>query len=163
MRFTRDGYVYKYYGDEITRFWPWSYHEAKYYSTLLTRDFNSFNEYWKMVGEESALIKLSSGEGLLYGFDYEDVLCQWSSRLFVNEHIVILTDINYGAKGSEFWNRLSKKQNIHFHKDIVILKCNDYSEMERVVGFVDEEFAMAWGVLNGEILMDNTSGPRGIL
>lgn len=159
MKLTSLGYIFRYHGDEITRYWPWkkAASNSVYYSALLSRDFNSFPEYWMAVGEDTAMIKLSTGVGRMYGFDLKDIVGNWSARIWLNEYIVFLNIHDPAEKGPDFWSRLSTKQCESLQKDCVILKCNDRSEMVTLVDSVDYNFAEATGYLNGEVLLTNES------
>lgn len=151
------GIVFKYHGDEILRYWPWSKRDSKssYHSTLYSRDFNSFNEYWRMVGEETSLVKSSFGKGNLLGFDLIDVLKFWSARMWVGEPIVVLMAVDPSLKGPSFWARLTSAQRENLLKDIVVLKCTDKSEMKTLVDSIDPSFAEATGLLNGRVILTN--------
>lgn len=159
MKLSRQGYSYKYHGDEVLKYWPWVRKNsfAKYYSSLLSRDFNSFPEYWKIIGEETALVKLTtSSTSKMSGFSLSEVIELWSARLWVNEFIVVLTDINPGAKGPGFWSRLTRDQRTSLGEDVVVLRCKDRSELTHLVDSTDPTFACAMGLLNGTTLCTNT-------
>jgi len=158
MKLNRLGYSYKYHGDEIIRYWPWVSKEkrGKYHSTLFSRDFNSFPAYWKMVGEDEALIKASVSAGdKLYGFSVLDLIQYWSARLWMNQYVVILLDVNLGSKGPEFWSRLTRDQKESLNNDIVVLRCKDKTELLHLTDSIDPSFATAYGLLNGTLLVSN--------
>ena len=120
-------------------------------------DFNSFSEYWKAVGEDAAIVKLSTGVGRMYGFDLKEIIGEWSARLWVNEYIVFMDIHDPSRKGPDFWSRLNAKQREGLRKDCVILKCSDRSEMVNLIDSIDYNFAEATGYLNGEVLLTNES------
>lgn len=158
MKLNRLGYSYKYHGDEITRYWPWVSEEnkGKYHSSLFSRDFNSFPEYWKFVGEEESLVKTStSKDGRMYGFSMLEVIQYWSSRLWLNQYIVALVDVDPASKGSDFWNRLTRDQKENLNQEIVILKCKDRTELMNLTDSIDPSFATSYGLLNGNLLVSN--------
>ena len=39
-----------------------------------------------------------------------------------------------------------------FTRDIVILKCKDYSHMEQILDSIQGEFAIAWGFQGGKLV-----------
>ena len=152
------GVNFKYHGDVITWMWPWARTPIgnPYHSSLLNRDFNSFSEYWVSQGEERAFLKLSGEGGKLYGFDLiEQVIPFWSSRIWPNEYLVCLTDVNPKSKGPKFWALLDSKKRSSLLKDVVVLRCKDLTEMEVLLDSIDISFAKAFGVLNGAILECN--------
>lgn len=156
MKFSRLGVTFKYYGDQITWHWPWvRKHLLTYYSTIYTRDFNSFNEYWEMVGQEAALLKSAHQTGRMYGFDLMAVICRWSARLWPGEFLVVMKEVEVGRKGPAFWSRLSTKQREALTEDIVILRCDSKSEVYELIDSIEPSFASAYGVLNGQIIISN--------
>ena len=158
MKVSKEGFSFKYHGDVVLRYWPWIYSKYKYRSQLLSRDFNSFPEYWMAVGEESTLIKTTHSTGKLSGFDIKEVLGQWSARLYPAEYIVILFDINHGAKGPSFWSRLTVKQKSTLLKDYVVLRCKDKNGASALIESIAPQFASAFVFLNGEELGSNLGG-----
>lgn len=157
MKFHQLGISFKYHGDEITRYWPWIKKSLKstYHSALFSRDFNSFNEYWRLVGEETTLIKLTTSVGKMQGFSLSRVAAEWASRIWVNEYLVIMCDVDPGSKGPSFWFRLSPTQRTSLLEDVVVLRCKDETEMETLIDSISPSFSTAYGCLNGQVLCDN--------
>ncbi len=168
MKFNKHGYLFRFHGDEILRYWPWATESAEtaaateerkkrvgsYRSSIYERDFNSFSEYWMMVGEERALIKAAT-TGKVIGFNNSEVIGKWSSQIWVNEIVVILTDINFAGKERTFWNTLTAHQRTQFIKDVVVLKCRDKNEASELVTSISPDFATATTYLNGKVLFNN--------
>lgn len=159
--FNSSGVFFKYHGDVVQWMWPWARNKysAPYHSSFLTRDFNNFRDYWLLYGEDRALVKLSNGDGRLHGFDLMlEIIPQWLSRIWPNEFVICLSNVNTEVKGPKFWSMLREDQRYEFLKDIVILRCKDNSEMETLLESIDIGFASAIGVFNGEILGSNYLG-----
>lgn len=159
--FDRSGVFFKFHGDIIKWRWPWARNlfSATYHSSLLNRDFNSFKEYWVSCGEDRALIKFSSGTGKLHGFELtEEILPQWSARLWPNEFIVCMFNVNPMAKGPKFWSMLDKFKRSELLKDVVILRCKDKTEMETLLDAIDVNFASAISLFNGQLQGSNSQG-----
>lgn len=109
-----------------------------------------------MVGEDEALVKASgSAGGKLYGFSVLDLIQYWSSRLWMNQYVVVLLDVDLGAKGPEFWSRLTKDQKTSLSNDVVVLRCKDKTELMHLTDSIDPTFALAYGLLNGTLLVSN--------
>ena len=160
--FDKSGVFFKYQGDVLKWKWPWArkLHGYPYHSFVLNRDFNSFREYWAMQGADGAMIKLSGGSGRIHGFDLvEDVLPRWSARLWPNEYLVCLTNVNPKAKGPKFWAMIDQAKRTELLQDVVILCCKDKTEMENLLNSIDRSFAVAFGMLNGEIIGETSMGP----
>lgn len=157
MKVTKLGFSFKYHGDEILRYWPWVKRSSStvYRSELYSRDFNSFNEYWRMVGEETSIIKSIFGQNKIGGFNFKEVLGFWSSKLWVGEYIVVLMSVNPAMKGPSFWSRLTAKQRDSLLQDVVVLRCNDRKEMESLIDSIDVSFAEAYGILSGKVILTN--------
>ncbi len=82
----------------------------------------------------------------LLGFDYSDILTEWVQKKYPRENLVIMTDINVAAKNLEFWAKLPAKSAGLFLKDVAVLRCKDYSEVERIVENTPYDFANALGI-----------------
>jgi hypothetical protein len=156
--FGRSGISFKYHGDVLLWKWPWArgLYGAPYHSSFLTKDFNNFNEYWILFGEDRAFIKIGGGKGKIHGFDLtEEVIPQWSSRVWPNEYIVCLFNIDPSAKGPKFWSIIDKEKRIELLKDVVVLRCKDKTEMNNLLDSIDKNFASAIGVFNGSLVGSN--------
>lgn len=151
------GVVFKYHGDEITRYWPWVKKrlQSTYHSSLLYRDFNSFKEYWKIVGEDTQITKVSTSSDKMIGFSFRETLAHWSAKMFPNEHLVILIEPDPRRKGPAFWSRLSPTQRIHMMNDVVVLRCKDETEMNSLLWSIDPQFSDAMAILNGDVINSN--------
>jgi hypothetical protein len=157
MKLNSLGIVFKYHGDEVTRYWPWvkKSFNSTYHSSLLSRDFNSFNEYWKIIGEEETLTKVSTSYGRLHGFAFREIVAHWASGLWVNEYVVILLEPDPTAKGPAFWSRLNSTQRDHLMNDVVVLRCKDLNEATTLLESISTKFSDAFILFNGEVINSN--------
>lgn len=91
----------------------------------------------------------------LQGASYLEMISEWVSFKYPKNHIIVLTDINVQAKNVQFWAKVPKTDMIHFVKDMVILYCQDKSEVIRLVENIPSTFAEAHGYSAGELITHN--------
>lgn len=154
IKFSREGISFSYYGDIITRYWPW-YRGAndKYYSSLHATDFNHFREYWATVGAVGAQLRLGTDESKVVGMRMHEVLCDYAHRRFPGEHLAVLCDINPASKDSTFWKRIPRQQAEQLLKDVAIFRCKSRDQMLEITYGTPTQFATSYAIENG-ILVD---------
>jgi hypothetical protein len=103
----------------------------------------------KPTGSSVALSKKLSG------FYYHDIFSEWVIQKFKFEHVIILTNINVEAKNIQFWAKVPQTHATEFLKDIVLLKCKDRTELERLVQNMGVDFAEAYGYSAGVCVITN--------
>jgi len=91
----------------------------------------------------------------LQGIDYIDIISEWVNTKYRFEHVIILININVQAKNIEFWANVPQTHAIQFLKEVVILKCKDKSELQRLVQNTGLDFAEAYGYSGGVRIIDN--------
>lgn len=159
MHFTRHGLVFRYHGDTILRRWPWVRKGiSKFHSSLYTRDFNDFHDYWKHIGLAESVVVRSPGR--LQGYSWLEILTLWVRTLYPADHVVILTNVNASAKGVAFWSRLPKSKVENLLQDVVVLRCNDRAELFQLVEAVTSNFADSYGFSAGQFVISNTGNRR---
>lgn len=161
IKIKKVGITFSYHNDEILYRWPWivKWGRAKrrFHSSLLTRDFNNFRNYWIMVGEQEAILNKRSTK--VEGFHLGDVLAKWADLMYPDRFVVTLSGMDTTAKPPEFWNRLSRDKAVAMTSEIVALLCKDLSEAEKLITSINPRFAEAYFVFNGKVIDDNMSYP----
>lgn len=156
FKFTREGIIFTYHGDQVLRRWPWGTKGVPVYSShLYDRDFNSFREYWMMIGRQEGLVQASSHTGKFRGYHFVDVLGDWLRHRYGGEYVVVLSNIDYSRRGPDFWSKLPREHIDALSKDVVVLRCQDRTQVSHIVRSVDSGFAVAEGFFNGDIIYSN--------
>lgn len=124
-----------------------------FFSFKYTTSFVNINNYQKY--REQVQSEIGGKYRKLRGLEYSDIVSQWVYLKFPFEHIIILSNINVEAKNIEFWAKVPKTEAIHFLKDIVLLRCKDISEMNRLINNIAPEFADAHGYSAGILITTN--------
>jgi hypothetical protein len=157
MKLSYIGVSFKYHGDELTWYWPWvgKTFKATYFSSLFSRDFNSLKDYWKAVGKEEALSRLTTCDGKVYGASYKEVIAEWSKRIWPGEFLVAMLEPDYSMKGPAFMARLTSQQRHRMMQDVVILRAKDKTEAEHLLESIDITMSEAYLVHNGNVLLSN--------
>ncbi|MNK09965.1 hypothetical protein D3C87_279750 [compost metagenome] len=150
MKLTRQGVEYTYHGDTLTYFWPWKARNGKFYSAEYSTYFSSFRDYWKHVGMNLPSIVRSREK--LVGYSFEEITAQWVRCKFPFEAIVVLFNIELSAKSLAFWAKVPKEKMEYMSKDVVILRCNDKTEVTRLIESIDPSFADAFGYCEGNLI-----------
>jgi hypothetical protein len=119
------------------------------YSTSFV-NIDKYLEYRKQV-----LGEVGEEYRKLLGIDYSDIISQWVYLKFPFEHIIVLSNVNVEAKNIQFWARIPQTESIHFLKDLIILRCKDVSEMNRLIDNISHEFADASGYSAGVLITTN--------
>lgn len=152
IRVSRDGVSFSYYGDVITRRWPWV-KGPRYVSSLHATDFNHFRDYWQTVGEVGAMLRSGKSDDRVVGVGMHEVLCDYVHRRYPGEYVAVLCNINPEAKDGSFWRRMPKQQAEQLLKDVAVFRCNSRQQMLELTYGTTTDFAVAYAVENG-ILVD---------
>lgn len=91
----------------------------------------------------------------LVGLTMFDLISQWACSTHFYSNIIVLTNINVGAKNLQFWAKVPKVDIEHFLKDVVILHCKDRTELLRLIENIPPDFADAWGFGSGQLIQTN--------
>ena len=89
------------------------------------------------------------------GFDFQDIIQQWILNLHPEGIILVLTNIDVGAKPYAFWSVMSKPEALAFTKDVVVLRCHSLEEMKRICDSIPTKFASAQAYCNGNPIYSN--------
>lgn len=91
----------------------------------------------------------------LYGMSYPALIADWVYKSFKLQHIIVLTNVNVEAKNIQFWAKVPTTSMAWFLEDVVILRCQDRSEVIRLVENIPSEFADAQGYSAGLLITTN--------
>ena len=156
------GVSFKYHGDEILFYWPWARPgKSKYHSSLFSEDFNDFCEYWENVGSRNYVLgkrRQNSSETKITGFSFKEVVEVWSSRLFINEYIIVLDSPSLSYIKPLSLLTMPSSRLAELTKDIVVLRCKDKPEAYSVLDSIGSDFCNAYLILNGKTLATNVVG-----
>jgi hypothetical protein len=162
MKFTSRGIERQLDDDLIIWLWPWVRHEpkAKIYSQNNLCFFENMKQYWLFVGSLSypssdGRIALTRNERL-QGYTWIDILSTWIHFRYPNESVLVLTNIDVGAKGMSFWLRLPKDKIESLMNDVVVLRCDSASDLKAAIEAVADKFADAYGFIDGRLVHTNT-------
>lgn len=150
IKFNKKGIWFHLKGDDICLIWFWSKVAGRYYSEKFNRNFLSLIEYFKHIGIPSSFYSKS-----IVGFTYVDIIKEWVSTNFSKDIIIVLLDINFSKKPPAFWEGIPYTKKVVFTKEVVILKCKDYGQMNRIIDSIEKEFAIAMGFKGGVLMCDN--------
>lgn len=152
------GFWFKYYGDELIYLWPWireaNKRHLKYRSLHLDGYYTSLNEYLISIGKNEASTSNKINNIKSYYWD-TNILPSWIKDKLRSGIYVVLTNINAGGKPSSFWDAIPADRKIHFAKDVVVLHCKTMREMHTICNTIEESFANAVGVRDGNIVYWN--------
>lgn len=109
--------------------------------------------YFKI--NKKGLAKLIFGDSKLQSRSYTSIIDDWVAFNFVNQIVIVLTNINVQVKNIDFWAKIPVEQKIKFMEDVVILRCKDKSEMMMLIGNIGQDFAEAKGYIDGELFAHN--------
>lgn len=135
LTFSKKGFYFK--NRRYSVFFPWHspfrYHTIEYATTTIPYKNSS----------------------KLQGIEYNDVISEWVTLKYPLNHLIILTNINVEAKNIQFWAKVPKTDMIQFVKDLVILHCQDRSEVVRLAENIPISFADAHGYSAGSLIIYN--------
>lgn len=150
IQFSKFGLSYDYYGDKLTRKWPWR-KEPTYFSDRFGKSFNTIPEYWEYLNN---IDKMTSKNRVLSFSDYEAVYA-WVSARMPRDIVVVLARINLEAKPAKFWREIPEKTAIKFWNDFVVLVCRDALEARDLINSTPESFADAYMFIQGSLTTTN--------
>ncbi|HXP52320.1 MAG TPA: hypothetical protein VN922_20365, partial [Bacteroidia bacterium] len=61
-----------------------------------------------------------------------ELLTQWVGHVYGSLNVVVIKDINPGARGLSFWARIPQEKASELLNDIVVLHCSDKAEVNRI-------------------------------
>lgn len=152
-----EGISFPHEGDEILWYWPWVRPSFKYEGISETYKYKSLNldqEFTDFEKYEFAVDK-NSIKGKVEGFVFTDLLYSWMKVKLRHGHFVVLYDINVSSKSTSFWTRIPSRYQKELVKDVVILRCKDKREVIHLCQSIEENFATAIGVSNGDLIAFN--------
>lgn len=150
MKIDSKGIWFKYMGDKICLMWPWNPLPNIYFSDKLHCTFTSIREYNKYMGSAVGM-----KERNILGLNYKDLIQEWVSINFKGEYVIVLIDIDISKRDSVFWENIPYIKKIAFTNEVVVLRCKDQGQMGRIVDSIEQDFAVAWGFKNGELVYSN--------
>lgn len=154
MNLNKQGISFPYSGDRLTRLWPWSSAEGRYYSQEFNKYFNNLKDYWKHHG---AFYKHDFDRSAkMEGFSYEEVLTQWVRDRYPYDAVVVMTNIDVSERSLSFWARLPKEKIESLTKDIVVLRCNSRAEIIELADSIDSKFADTYAFYAGKLIGFNS-------
>lgn len=162
MKFTKDGIERRLDEDIVIWIWPWNRPtmSSRIYSQNNLCFFDSMKHYWQFTGWLSNDTSFSrttiTGNDRLKGYSWLDVLSTWIHFRYPNENLVVLTNIDVGAKGMSFWLRLPKDKIEGLLNDVVVIRCDSAADVKNAVTAVADKFAEAYGFIEGRLVYTNT-------
>jgi len=66
--------------------------------------------------------------------------------------IVVITDIDLSNKNAAFWYNMSDISRAVLLHDVVLFRCKDIRQMDRLVDSIPKNFAKAIAFKNGEVI-----------
>lgn len=164
MKFTNHGLQFKYYGDTLTRKWPWiktfgKTHEREiYWSDMHKRGYLSLRDYWQRIGAHEEALRSKK----LSGFMNAEVALEWAQFKFPDKTIIIMRDINKMVKNSNFWKSVPQEYRMELLKDVVVLFFPDQTKAKAVVESMSVEFAECYMIHNNKIVQHNLDDQSGL-
>lgn len=156
-KFTKKGIWFIHNKDYICYNWFWNRSAGNnYYSQKFSINFPSLKAYEKYadhIGYSGPEADIKSKN--IFGLNYEDIIREWVQLNFGSECIVILTDIDVSQKSMDFWDSIPYVKKVVFTKEVVVLKCKDFSQVEQIVNSVERKFASAFGFKAGTLVYTN--------
>jgi hypothetical protein len=153
MKINKKGIWFNYMGDNICLMWFWNPLENTYFSEKLRCTFFSLKEYKKYMGSAVGI----KGRNI-FGLSYKSLIADWVKANFKGEHILILTNIDLSQKPAVFWENIPYVRTLIFTEEVVILKCKDASQMQKIIDSIEPKFAAAWGYRGGNLISTNEQG-----
>ena len=150
MKIDKKGIWFKYMGDNICLMWPWNPQPNTYYSEKLHCTFSSRSEYTRYMGSAVGM-----KERNVIGLSYQEAIQSWVESNFSGEYVIVLTEIDLTKKPSVFWENIPYIKKIAFTNEIVVLRCKDQGQMDRIIDSIEPGFAVAWGFKNGQLVRLN--------
>ena len=151
----KEGIWFKYIGDEVCLMWFWNKKPNRYYSRKLACTFFSIKEYGRYMGSATGV-----KERKVLGLSYRDVLEGWVNMNFGNEYVIALIDVDISKKNNLFWENIPYIKREAFSKDVVILRCKDLSQQQRIMDSLDPGFATAYAFKAGLLIRSNDDNQR---
>ena len=150
MTINTKGIWFNYMGDRICIMWFWNSLPNRYFSEKLHCTFSSIKEYKKYMGSA-----IGMKERNIFGMSYKELIGDWVGMNFDGEHVLVLTDIDLTQKPDYFWENIPYLRKVAFSEEVVILKCKDFSQLQRIVDSIEPGFANAWGYRAGMLITTN--------
>jgi hypothetical protein len=86
------------------------------------------------------------------GISYQDIVQAWVEDNFKGEYVIVLTEIDLTKKPSVFWENIPYIKKIAFNNEVVVLRCKDKGQMDRIIDSIEPGFAIAWGFKGGQLV-----------
>lgn len=154
MKFTKEGMEFvNCTGDVLVKCWPWKKVDGlSLYSRVHNQYFKDLKSYYLYLGGLEEACKKAKVEG----FFFTEIIQDWVRFNYPEQTIVVLRDLDLGAKSIDFWRKMPKHHRLEFTKDMVILFCNTDKEMSDLIHSIESSFGEAMGFKNGELVSWNS-------
>lgn len=153
MKISKQGITFNYNNDEITWLWWWKRTNSNcpYFSLVYNYWFLNFRQYWLKVGGSERNLPTSK----IQGYSMENLISSWIKFNCRTGCYVLLYDINVESKPASFWRTIPDRDKTQLLADVVLLRCKDWDEIQRLCDSITTNFATAAGIKDGHIVYWN--------
>lgn len=156
MAFTNKGLQLKVKDFVFTLTWPWFWGKGIYYIRVMDQEYY-FHTFFEVVQYSLSVEHLATKSTRLLGLSWEEVLAFLlrTHPDYSKGFILVLEDIDISQKSSNFWSSMPLEDTRKFTKDLVVLRCKNLQETEKLFHSISRGFAKASVYLNGSLIYTN--------